>query len=235
MLLTLELSAQSSVNKLSLFDDFVVSPTTAGGTFMTTTSGGTASTVDIPEAYYQGMLRLNTSTSSTGRAHIGTYTNALTAGGGQWTFEVRLDSLNALCSATEGYAILAGFFDTYTGVNQFDGVYFLYDSLGTTSGSASSDRWQTVTVDNGSPTFYETSTDVIQGDQVLSITINSDATQADFAINGEAVRSETSTIPDGRARTFGAGIMIIKSAGTTARHAYVDYLHIEHIYAQSRQ
>lgn len=229
-------SGQNGTNVLTLFDDFIATPTSTGNIFQTTTSGGNATSIDVTESGQQGILRLSTGTSAAGRAHVGTYNNALTAGGGEWGVTFRIDSINVLCDNTERYAILIGFFDTYTGVDQFDGIYFLYDSIGTTAGSASSDKWQTVTFSNGlTSSFVTTSKTVDTGDHTFGIYVNSDGTSVDFSIDGESVRTETTGIPAGRGRTFGFGAMIVKSAGSTARQVYLDYMSAEYAYALYRQ
>lgn len=229
--LSFSVFGQSDINKLVLFDDFIATPTTTGNIFQTTASSGTAGSIDIPTAGIQGLLRLSTSTSASGRVHVGTYTNALTAGAGEWNVQIRLDTINVLCDNTERYAILIGFFDTYTGVNQFDGMYFLYDSIGVTSGSASSDKWQTVTINNGATTsFITTSKLVSTSGGTFGINVNAGGTSVDYVIDGEVVRTETTGVVSGAGRTFGLGVMIIKSAGTTARFCYVDYINAEYVY-----
>lgn len=231
LLLSFSLSAQNGLNKLYLFDDFIATPTSTGNIFQTTVTGGSVSSIDVPQADHEGILRLSTSTSATGRAHVGTYTNALTAGRGEWSVQIAIDSINVLCDATNSYALLIGFFDTYTGVNQFDGMYFLYDSIGTTSGSASSDKWQTVSIRNGAVTsFITTSKTVTTSGGVFGINVNADGTSIDYTIDGTTVRTETTGVVYGAGRTFGLGVMIIKSLGGTARWANIDYILAEHTY-----
>lgn len=237
--LSLSLFGQNNRNQFYYFTDFLNTPSTSTTTddLMSTASGASsivASFSNSSRANSVGVIACATGTSATGRAAITNQANALTFGGGEWDFEVRIDSLAALCDATESYALLVGFFDTYTAANQTDGIYFLYDSIGVSTGSASSDRWQTVTASNGSRTFFETSTDVAITPTNLRISVNADGTSASFFINGASQRAETATIPIGKARKMGFGVMIIKSAGLTSRTVYLDYLEAICRFNQSR-
>lgn len=237
--LSLSLFGQNNRNQFYYFTDFLNTPSTSTTTddLMSTASGASsivASFSNSSRANSVGVIACATGTSATGRAAITNQANALTFGGGEWDFEVRLDSIQALCDGTESYALLVGFFDTYTAANQTDGIYFLYDSIGTSTGSASSDRWQTVTASNGFRSFFETSTDVSINPVNLRIAVNADGTSVNFYIDGVSMRTETSTIPIGKTRKCGFGVMIIKSAGLTSRAVYLDYLEAICRFNQSR-
>lgn len=229
LLITGSLTAQNNRNQFYYFTDFLNTPSTTSTTddLLSTASGASSTVASFSNSNRSnavGVVAVVTGTASTGRAAITAQGSALTFGGGEWDFEVRLDSLAALCSATAAYALLVGFFDTYTAANQTDGVYFLYDSIGTSTGSASSDRWQTVCASNGTRSFFETSTDVGINPTNLRITVNADGTAATFYIDGVSQRSETANIPISKTRKCGFGVFIIKSAGTTSRTVYLDYL-----------
>jgi hypothetical protein len=200
-----------------------IAATSSVGILMTAsgTNAANAST-DATTASTIGIMSSSTGTTNSGRVCNASHSGAVKLGNGSWLYKLRIDSIADLSRAANGYALLVGFFDTYTAANQVDGVYFLYDSLGTSTGSASSDRWQTVTSNNSSRTFFETSTDVVLTGTTLEIQVSYDGTTAEFFIDGVSVKSETLTIPVNRA--LGFGYMIIKSAGTTASLVYVDHI-----------
>lgn len=172
-----------------------------------------------------GQVQSTTGSTATGRTYVGAFGTAFHLGGGVWSYELNLTGLSNLCSATEGYTLAIGFFDDVA-ANKTDGVYFLYDSLGTSTGSASSDKWQMVTASNGSRTFSESSVSVSTLGAKLQIVVNADATAVDFFINDSPVRTETATIPSGAGRELAFGWCLLKSVGSTARTANIDYLHV---------
>ena len=231
-IITATASAQDWRNGYSFFNEFMSLPTTTGGgtTIYQTVSGTGASNTNpaMTNANQAGLIRSSTGTTATGRCAVTSSANCVALGSGGWTYEVDIAAISALSDATQGYALLVGFFDTYTAANQVDGVYFLYDSLGVSTSSASSDKWQCVTVSNSSRTFFETSDVVATTGAKLRIEINSDGTQADFYINDVSARAATATIPTGVSRAMGFGWLLIKSAGTTARTVDFDYIEIDH-------
>lgn len=196
-------------------------------TDLSTTSSGTGASnafTTSTDFTTVGMYQTSTGTTTTGRVCNATYAGAFLLNTGKWNYRFRLDSLSAFCNATDGYAVLIGFFDTYNAANQQDGVFFLYDSLGVSTGSASSDRWQTVTCSLNVRTFYETNVDVSRSGAILDIQVNEDASSVDFIIDGVLVRTETATIPKGANRHLGFGYFIIKSAGTTNVNLFADLM-----------
>jgi len=239
ILLSISISAQNPRNQFYYFSDFLNSPSTTSSDndLLSTASGASALAASFSNSNRSnavGVVGIITGTAATGRAAVNIQGTALTFGGGEWNLELRIDSLQALCSATESYALLVGFFDTYTAANQTDGVYFLYDSIGVSTGSASSDRWQTVTASNGTRAFFETQTDVSVNPTNLRIEINADGTSASFFIDGVSMRTESLNIPIGKTRKTGLGVLIIKSAGITSRAVYVDYLECVSLFNSTR-
>lgn len=137
-----------------------------------------------------------------------------------------LTRVNTNSDATNTFQYLVGFWDVTTSVNQVDGAYFLYDSQGVTTGSASSGNWQLVTSSNSVRTFT-TSTVAIDNVnlQKLRIDVNAAGTSVLFYIDDTLVGTHTTNIPTGTARAFGMGAYLQKSAGTTARTADIDYMY----------
>lgn len=231
LLLSFSAQSQDWRNGYYFFNEFMSLPTTTGGgnTIYQTVSGTGAATSNpaMTNANQAGLIRSTTGTTATGRCAVTSQANCVALGSGGWSYEVDIDAISALCSDAERYALLVGFFDTYTAANQVDGVYFLYDSIGVSTSSASSDRWQCVTVSNSSRTFFTTADLVATTGAKLRIEINADGTQADFYINDVSARAATATIPTGVSRAMGFGWLLIKSAGLTARTVDIDYIEID--------
>lgn len=207
-----------------------VGTATGGGDVVSVSSGtGAASTGTSATSATNviGLVTSTTGTTATGRTAICSYTSAISFGGGATSFEYRIDGISALSTVTERYAILVGFFDTYSAVNQVDGIYFLYDEGGVSTGSAASANWQLVTVSNSVRTFTPTSIPVSTSGHILRIEINAAGTSVEFFIDGVSASSPISTnIPTGTARASGFASMIIKSIGTTARVMNIDYMRV---------
>lgn len=129
---------------------------------------------------------------------------------------------------TDTFQLLVGFLDTFAAVNQVDGLYFLYDSQGVSTGSASSGNWQIVTASNSTRTFTTTAVAIDNANfQKLRIDVNASGTEAKFYIDNVLVGTHTTNIPTGSSRLFGNGIYLQKSAGTTARTTDIDYLYLK--------
>lgn len=143
----------------------------------------------------------------------------------------RYESLLKIPTNSDGtntFQFLSGFWDTSTGVNQVDGIYFLYDAQGVSTGSASSGNWQIVTSSNSVRTFTTTSVAIDNTNfQKLRIDVNAAGTSVQFYINDILVGTHTTNIPTGAARLTTSGVYLQKSAGTTSRTVDVDYLFIK--------
>lgn len=216
-------------NGLYIFDEFTAPvSTTSGSNFYAITSSGSVGIHESITISDFGLAQLSTGSSSTGAAAIVTNNRVVRLGGGPASFEIKIDSLNALSDATQGYALLVGLFASATSATQTKGVFFLYDSLGVSTGSASSDRWQTVVADGSVRNYYETSVDVSVRGAKLRAEIDSDGTGVDFYIDDVSVRTETATGPTCATCQMAFGVFIIKSVGTTARWVLVDYAELDY-------
>lgn len=208
-----------------------------GGDLTATNSTGSTGVQATDATNRVGLVRTTTAASATGRSYINTAASAVRLGGGEWKYEIMLNPAT-LSTGTERYQLLAGFFDTYTAANQVDGVYFLYDEGGVSTGSTAAAYWQTVTASNSVRTFNTslTQTTVNAATWVrLTIIVNADATRAEFFINGTNVAVHTGNIPSGSGRELGFGWGLIKSAGTTARTVDIDYLTTQLTFTTIRQ
>lgn len=210
------------------FNEFLNTPNTSAlGADVSATNSGTAaaSATQATDATSRiGLLRTTTGTTATGRSYVNTAASVLRLGGASWVYETHVN-IATLSNGTERYQALFGFFDTYTAANQVDGVYFLYDDGGVSTGSAASANWQLVTCSNSVRTFSTSSTAVAATIWVkLRVEINAAGTRADFFVDGVNVGNITTNIPTGSGRVLGFGWGMIKSIGTTARTMDVDYL-----------
>lgn len=212
-------------------NDFINTVTTSSpGNDVQATNSGTGavtSTVATDNASRPGLVRSTTGTTATGRTAVATGGSVVRLGGGAWVYEQSFN-ITTTSTVTERFQLAIGFIDTYTAANQVDGVYFLYDEGGVSTGSTATGNWQTVTVSNSSRTFgqnAQNSTAVVQGTwTTLRIEINAAGTEAVFKVNGTIIGTHTSTIPSGAGRECGFGWLHIKSIGTTARTLDVDYI-----------
>lgn len=148
-------------------------------------------------------------------------------GGGQYRWDCRV-RIPTNSDGTQTFQFIAGFWDNNAAVNQTDGIYFLYDSQGVSTGSAASGNWQIVTVSNSNRTFTTTGTAIDNSNlQKLRIDVNAAATSVTFYINDVSVGTHTTNIPSGASRLTSSGVYLQKSAGTTARTADIDYLYLK--------
>jgi hypothetical protein len=141
----------------------------------------------------------------------------------EWSLNV-----TTLSDSTQRYQLVVGFFDTTSAANQTDGVYFLYDEGGVSTGSAASANWQLVTTSNSTRTFTTSGTAVSAGSWVtLRAVVNAAGTSVEFFHNNSSLGTHTTNIPTGTARVMGLGYLLIKSIGTTARTVDFDYVAYE--------
>lgn len=214
--------------RFTFFTDFIngVSTVDGGGDVVATNSGTGAGTNNTAtdSTSRVGLVRSTTGTTATGRTSVSSASNAVRLGGGVWVFDQDIN-IATLSNGTERYQLVIGFFDTQAAANQVDGVYFLFDEGGVSTGSAASGNWQTVCSSNTVRSFYKTSVAVANASWInLRIEINASASSVDFYINGVNVHTETQNIPSGSGRELGFGWLLIKSVGTTARTVDFDYL-----------
>ena len=214
------------------FCDFLSPPTTTGEFILTSVSGGSAGSSAINVNGRPGHLNLTTGATATGRAYVGTASTAIELSG-QSTFGASTQ-IPTLSTAAERYAKLVGFFDTTTAANQSDGLYFLYDEGGVSTGSAASANWQLVSSANSVRTFVTSPIAVDLNWNNFKIILNSTGTRADYYINGQLAGSITTNLPKTSARSLGFGAQIIKSIGTTARSFLIDWVYYKQQFLTAR-
>lgn len=222
-------------NRFDYYNEFIngVATVTGGNDIIANNNGsgaGSSATSPSSGGNVVGLVRSQTGTDANGSTSCATSASAVTIGGGAWTYEIRMNQIAVLSDASGGaeiYQLLIGFYDVNTAQNQTDGIYFLYDRAGVSTGSAASANWQTVTTSNSTRTFTTTSSAVSTGATLLKIAINASAGSAEFFINGTSVGTHAANIPAGTNRTTGFGWMLIKSNGTTNRALEMDYLSVQ--------
>jgi hypothetical protein len=181
--------------------------------------GGGAITALAGEQGAPGIFQISTSTFSNGVFIIRSGLTVFRFGGGTYTEESRV-RIPTLSDGTETFTFRSGFLDTST-TEAVDGCFFRY-THGTDSG-----RWQGVCRDNNT----ETTTTAGAGPTVsaatwykLKVTVNAAGTSVDFSVDGSSIGAITTNIPTGSGRETGfAPAAMLKSAGTTARTADIDY------------
>lgn len=208
--------------RIYIFEDFYtfVSANGAGsGQFFVAISGtGSSVTTGASDANHPGVVAINTGTTTTGKSAVSTDVSAFLFGGGTWTFECEV-YIEDLSTAGEEYDLRIGFGDANTG-DMTDGAYFEYDRNTRTN-------WSIVTADNGTRTRADSGVAVAADTWVtLKITVNAAGSSVAFFIDGTETTNSPSTshIPTGAGRQFGLGAYIVKSAGSTSRSAYLDYI-----------
>lgn len=223
---------------VSFFTDFITSTASIDG-LLQQTSGGLISQagISIPNrTNQQGILYYSTATATTNYAnHISAASAFIWFGGGAWNYETSIN-INTLSNATERYRWVSGFGSNNANTVEVDGVFFTYDEGGTLNGTAASPNWQCVTVANSVRTLTTTSTVVSSGAWTkLRIEVNAAGTSVAFYVNGTLVATHTTNIPlptSSRYVLIKQGIA--KTAGTTARLIYCDYIGYENILTTPR-
>lgn len=229
-------------NRFDYYNEFIngISTGTGGNDIIANNNGsgaGSASTSGTSGTNIVGLVRSQTGTDADGRTSCATYNSAVAIGGGEWSYELRINGIAALSDASGGaeiYQLLIGFYDVNTTQNQSDGIYFLYDRAGVSTSSTASANWQLVTSSNATRTFTTTTTAVATSATTLKIVVNASGTSVEFFVNGSSVGTHTTNIPTGTSRAVGFGWMLMKSTGTTNRALEIDYLSVQCDYTTSK-
>lgn len=221
---------------IEVYDDFLSIPTTSGqvGEHFKIDFSGTGTqviqaTTDIGQSGRAGIAQLESGTTTTGRAAVRADLDTIVTGGGALTFEaaVRIEDLS---NATDEFDFRAGFLDSVTAAGT-DGMFFEYDRN-------SSTNWNIVCLGAGTATRTATTSAVAADTWYrLRIECNAAGTEVKFFINDVEVSGSPITganIPTGFAERTGIGCTLIKSAGTTERLAYVDYMYFRNVLTTAR-
>lgn len=200
----------------TVFEDFYNG---ASGSAIAATTSGTGAAVagfTSDAANHPGIAEMTTGTDTTGRAGVLSSGLSLRLGGGTLDMSCSVQ-IPTLSDGTDTFIFRVGLIDLTSGAST-DGVYFEY-------AQATDTKWQTVTANNSSRTATVTGTTVTAGQWYnLRLNVNAAGTNVDFWIDEVAGTAHTANIPTASGRVTGIGAGIVKSAGTTARTALIDYL-----------
>ena len=219
---TLSAERQAGNRYVEIFDDLIAPLAWNGSASGTGSTRTTASAFSATENTV-GMVGCFTGTTTTGRASNFDGDEGLWfANGWTWMLETRA-CVDTLADATNDYVVYLGFCDNNANANEpNDGAYFKYQR------SVTGTFWVCSTANNGART--NTTTAVAPANlimQVFKIDVNEAGTSVEFRIDGTLVATHTTNIPSASARSTGIGQKIVKSAGTTSRTLYVDYIHLQ--------
>ena len=153
-------------------------------------------------------------------------------GGGNWFFETYLE-VETLSDATNRFRFITGFGNATTNANDTNCAMFTYDEGGTANGTSASANWQCITSTNSVRTLTNTSVPVTNNWVKLRIIINAAGTSISYYINGTLVAFHTTNIPIWISFSNPRGLCIkqsiVKTAGTTSRNVWCDYLLYENL------
>lgn len=190
----------------------------ASGTGAATTAiGGSTTAYTYIGTSENGVISLNTGSTTSGRCAMNSRAGApFVVGSWYLSYRVRFYLPN-LSDATDTYTLRVGLGDSATG-DSTNGIYLRYTN-GTNSGN-----WQLVARNASSETVNNTSTAVAASTwYTLEIRIKPAAASAEFFLNGTSLGT-VSGLPTGITKLVGYKNSIIKSAGTTSRSLYLDYV-----------
>jgi hypothetical protein len=175
----------------------------------------------------QGVLQIDTGTTSTGRAGVGSASinHMWNRASLTWYFGARI-ALEALSVAgLETFSTRIGFGNTLPigAGDSLNGAYFRYTD------SINGGRWECVSVKAGALNAVDSG--VVADVNYSIFEIELDGGVINFLINGNQVYQETNPlyIPNLATETFGFGWKIEKSVGATQRNLSADWYYIGHV------
>lgn len=196
-----------------------------GSVFQASASGGSF-TAGTGEAGHPGVCNLNTGTGTTGAEQVRTAVTSFLFGGGSISLEwcIRIPNLSTV---GDEFIFRCGFWDTSFAAAA-DGAYIEYDRLNSTN-------WRYITASNSTRTSTNSSTAVPANTWTkLRVDMNAAGSSVSFYADGALLGTTTTNIPTGAGRETGMGAMIVKSAGTTARTADLDYVWVVQQFTTAR-
>lgn len=208
---------------LEFKDDFTGGAVTSGSYGFTLSNSGTGANSTIVSTGIDntimalGVMSMNTGTTTTGRTSVSTGLVSFIAGTASFDGRSRL-WLSDAGTVPEQFEFTFGFIDN-TGATQqhVDGAYFRF------LGNGVNTNWQIVTSAANVQTITTTSSPVLVNNaQIFQVIINNAGTLVQFYIDGILVGSHVTNIPS-LGQFFGYGWKLLKTAGTSARLAFVDW------------
>ena len=174
--------------------------------------------------HHVGMLGLVMGTTTTGRAALAHHDiselQCIGPGAGPTIVEWDIMTHGNLSDETEAYFYLAGLSDADNASGEgTDALYFKYTH------SENSGRWTLHARNASTETVVNTAVTVVASTYYrLTIVRNATNTAAQFLINGVLVGTIATNLPAGSANRTHLCIKAEKTAGTTSRTLYVDYV-----------
>ena len=224
---SLNAAGWGSVYNVSTQDNYQyyhdISGSTDANMYSAASGTGSSKTRTAPiAANWMGQIEANTGTTATGFVywHYGNSgiilgINFATTHRYNFGTKIRLEDLS---DGTDTYHVMAGYSDANNDdASTVDGAWFSYTH------SASTGQWVFNTRSNSVTTSTATGTTVAADtDYELEISVFNGNAYA--YINKTLVATHTTNIPDGVARSTSMAVAIRKSAGTTARKMYMEWL-----------
>jgi hypothetical protein len=166
-----------------------------------------------------GIATLTTGTTNAGNVQLRTVATAIAGLAGNETLDLEIRfRIPVISDGTETFVVRVGFGDNPT-ADHTDGVYLEINANATANMQAKS-------ANNGTRTTVDTGVPALAG-SFYRARFQVSATQAIVTIDGITVATLSTNLP-ATGRTFGAGVFILKSAGTTARTVDVDYIDLRY-------
>lgn len=195
---------------------------TAGNTGTGSTPAVSTYGVDSTEKA-QGVIELPAGTTTTGRSSIFLMNDRLLFGQGTaFEFEARV-AIQTASTVAEEYGIHIGFFDNANAsAEPADCACFRY--LRTSNANWAAQTRSNTTNESLNATSVAPTTQF----QTLKIIVNAAGSSVTYYIDGALVQthSAAANIPTGAGRWTGVGLRILKSAGSTSRSLYVDWVRL---------
>ena len=193
-------------------------------------AGGGHTTISV-SGIVNGAGELSTGTTTTGRAHsshqAGASSLVLDAASGMILYDA-IVAIPTLPDGTQTFGVAVGLLDVANNVDQTDGCYFRL-----TTASA---NFQAITSSNSTRTTTDTGFAPSAGQFYRLKIVAINATEVRFYISTQSINctadmtlvaTNTTNIPTGAGREMGAGLGIVKTAGTTARTLRYQYQRVQ--------
>lgn len=219
--------ATPSVDTYSrIFEDYDVGPTGYFNLAAFNNGGGVGGTATLSSVGQDstekaiGVLELPTGTSTGGGSALVNTTYRHPLGCGATHTLIYRAAISALSDGTNTYTARLGFMNSHTTTASITyGAYFRY-THGTNAG-----KWEAVCVSGVSETAQDTGVSPSAASfSAFKIVVNDDATSVAFYIDGTLTNTITTNIPTATGTTNGQAATIEKTAGSTSRSLYVDYV-----------
>lgn len=183
------------------------------------TTFGTGAQVNVltGSGLYKGQAEVSSGTDADGKANIGLALDAITFSGGRWTLEA-LVQIPVLSDATNSFKMHVGFFDGLNGGQYAAFIKYIH--------SYESGQFTCQTVNGEEPANTSASGITVVAGQwyLLKIVADLSIPSIKYYINNSFITEYTTNLPIGA--TLGAGVLITKTGGTTARKLLCDALKI---------